>query len=72
MNDTFPMCGKMFIFTSQFAKDLEEIKKIECKIIGVDTKKEAIELIRRIRGMADHIEREIKKAGTDYMLKEVD
>ena len=64
--------GKMFTFTSQMAEDREQMMNLINELVHVDTKKEAVALVRRIRGLADTMEREIKKAGTDYMLKEVD
>ena len=64
--------GKMFTFTSQMAEDREQMMDLINELVHVDTKKEAVALVRRIRGLADTMEREIKKAGTDYMLKEID
>ena len=64
--------GKMFTFTSQMAEDREQMMDLINELVHVDTKKEAVALVRRIRGLANTMEREIKKAGTDYMLKEVD
>ena len=64
--------GKMFTFTSRMAEDREQMMDLINELVHVDTKKEAVVLVRRIRGLADTMEREIKKAGTDYMLKEVD
>ena len=64
------VAGKMWSFRSEASDDLDRIYEMLSDIPRCDTKSEIILLIRRSINELDGMQRKVKMAGTDYLLKD--
>ena len=64
------LAGKMWSFRSEASNDLDRIYEMISDIPRCDTKTEIIILIRRAIADLDGMQRRVKAAGTDYLLKD--
>ena len=71
MNDT-SKCGDMWSFLSAADEDLNDLIGELNQIPLCNTKKEIIDTLRRSRSKIETMMTNVKKAGTDYMLKEAE
>ena len=62
--------GRMWSFRSEASDDLDRIYEMLSDIPRCDTKTEIIIQIRRAINDLDEMQRRIKQAGTDYLLKD--
>ena len=62
--------GKMWSFRSEASDDLDRVYGMLSDIPRCDTKTEIIILIRRAISDLDEMQRRVKRAGTDYLLKD--
>ena len=62
--------GNMWSFRSEAADDLDRIYEMLSDIPRCDTKTEIIILIRRAISELDTMQRRVKRAGTDYLIKD--
>ena len=65
------LAGKMWSFRSEASDDLDRVYEMLSDIPRCDTKTEIIILIRRAIADLDGMQRRVKTAGTDYLLKDV-
>ena len=64
--------GNMWSFRSEASDDLDRIYEMLSDIPRCDTKTEIIILIRRAISELDTMQRRVKRAGTDYLIKDYD
>lgn len=68
--DGCALAGKMWSFRSEASDDLDRVYGMLSDIPRCDTKTEIIILIRRSINELDEMQRRVKRAGTDYLLKD--
>ena len=69
MNE-YSITGRSFSFRSSLWEDINELVDFIYQMQSIDSKEDAYILIRGMRDKIRHIEAEIKKPGTAYMLED--
>ena len=69
MNE-YIICGMLYSFRSRLADDISDLVQFIYNIEHIDTKEDAYIILKEMRAKIRHIEAEIKKPGTAYMLED--